>query len=240
MSTTAEVSPEEVTTEETTTEEHVVTETQEESKPSDEKIRLDHLTHIEELNAGVLRALSEWDSAKSTAAELKKVYENRNSRLLTEISDRGEQRQLPFNETQKLAGTDWERLPLTAAGIDGKRAEKMIEAGVDTLGKIAAANLTDIKGFGPEAQGWVADQMIKFWSDHPEFCQDGVDDKSNADLPSRIMLLCDLPSASDENMLYMGTEFNVVGGIDDGVIVKGMDDDECAVSAAEYVAIKTD
>ena len=244
MSTTTEAPPEEIDTEpvvdETTQQDGTPPAPREEAEqPTDEQIQLEHLAEIKSRTKIVLSDKACWEMSKEETADLKKVYDKGVDSLLA-FTNRQIQLELPFGDTENIAATEWESLPLSAAGIDGGRADKMIEAGIDTLGKIAGATLTDIKGFGPEAEAWVGDQMMKFWPDHPEFCQDDDGDESDVALPGRIKLLCDLPSASKENMLYEHTEFNVVDGDQFSVTVKGMDDEEYVVSNAEYVVIDSE
>lgn len=227
----------EATTEATATE----TQADEKTQPTDEQLQLAHLAEIKDTVSKLLEARASWETAKNTAAELKKAYDNGVDALLSFANQRGIQRELPFGDTEKLAdaGNDWESLPLSAAGIEGGRADKMIEAGVDTLGKIAGANLTDIKGFGPEAAGKIADKIADFFKEHPEFCQEGNEDATpTTGGPTRIELLCDLPSASKENLLYNGVEFSVAKVMEGAVIVLGLDDgEEYTVRDAEYTVL---
>lgn len=71
----------------------------------------------------------------------------------------------------------WKSLSLASAGINGKVGELLIEAGHDTLGKLAQLMHDhgqwwnkEVKGIGEAGATEVADRFAAFWQAHPEYC----------------------------------------------------------------------
>ena len=73
---------------------------------------------------------------------------------------------------------DWKRLPLEDAGINGNIGRLLVEAGHDTLGKLAQLMNVhgqwwpkEVKGIGEGGATEVADRFADFWAKHPEYCE---------------------------------------------------------------------
>lgn len=72
--------------------------------------------------------------------------------------------------------TAWQSLPVSEIGVTGKMAEKLADAGIQTLGELSNAQARGewwaekIKGIGPGAAEKIGDGWIAFWQRRPEFC----------------------------------------------------------------------
>lgn len=118
---------------------------------------------------------------KAKKANLDKIPKARKPKLVklwdTELE--------PLREADGLlkqikAGTTneaWKELPLSAAGINGKVGVLLAEAGHDTLGRLAKLMQDngqwwnkEVKGIGESGATEVADRLVAFWQEHPEFC----------------------------------------------------------------------
>jgi hypothetical protein len=119
---------------------------------------------------------AEWQDAKEAAKRAKREYEvsvRLLRRLIREFSD--PQRKLPFESKPAEPAPDpdaWKAASIEVLGLTPRIVKVLLEAGIDTLGKIADhsdANdgLNGITGIGPAAREQVSDAMEKYWRDHP-------------------------------------------------------------------------
>jgi hypothetical protein len=116
-------------------------------------------------------------------ADLKEAKENLAGRIATvrrlsrsrleshPLLDQTGQQPEPVNE-------EWRDKTPEDAGITGKLLEKLIEAGLDTIGKLAdysadGSLLIDLTGIGPAKAEQIENLMADYWAAHPEYCQDG-------------------------------------------------------------------
>jgi len=116
--------------------------------------------------------------AKERAKAAKSTYDEAAAELHAFIR-RGPdlQQKLPGMEDVDQLADAWRDLPLSEAGIVDGLAKPLIEAGIDTLGKLAdwsvdGKDLNDIDGIGTAKADKIGELMTQFWAAHPEFCEE--------------------------------------------------------------------
>lgn len=84
----------------------------------------------------------------------------------------------PVEEPEPMGPDDWQALPLSAAGINGKLARQLAEANIATLGEFAKHTTElgtwwwkEIAGIGEVAAEDLENRMVNFWKEHPEYCE---------------------------------------------------------------------
>ena len=131
---------------------------------------------VVELNMEVEQASREWADAKEVAKDAKEAYDASVMRLRAAIKRVNDpQQELPFPpEDGGLHGDDgeWRSVELEELGIVGTLAERLIDAGLTTLGAIsdytaADKRLTDIKGIGDGKAEKIQAACADWWSRHP-------------------------------------------------------------------------
>ncbi len=86
--------------------------------------------------------------------------------------DEEELKNQPAGLFEAEVAQEWREFALDVAGIDGKLAERLQEAGVLKLGQIAETDLTSIKGIGAEKAAKIADLMAAFFAANPRYVPD--------------------------------------------------------------------
>ncbi len=73
---------------------------------------------------------------------------------------------------------DWKSLGIVRLGLNAKRTQQLVDAGLLTLGQLQQHQNDQgqwwgngIKGLGEKGQEEVSDAWIAFWKAHPEFCR---------------------------------------------------------------------
>lgn len=132
----------------------------------------------------LIEAQGEWEEAHSQAGALKKTMDLQQAKLNSVVADIAAIQAgnftppLPFTgdlptkaETNGQADEYWRGASLAEAGfdIDKKPGKQLVEAGLDTVGKIAdwsssGKRLTDVTGIGEVAAEQVESTLEKFWA----------------------------------------------------------------------------
>ncbi len=127
-----------------------------------------HYLQIRELGRELGEATGEYEAAKEQAATRKKRRDRINDELVRVIA-RGPdpQRPLPFD-----AEDGWQHRDVMSLGLSDAVADKLEDAGLETLGKLqdywnADKYLTDV-GLSEDESATVADQFAAYGARHPE------------------------------------------------------------------------
>ena len=96
-------------------------------------------------------------------------YENELEKLYKTI----DQPELPFPlEDENRQASEWRNATLEELGIGGKMEALLLEAGLDTLGKLSeyceSHTLTEIKGVGDSMAEKISQKLEDYWSTHPQ------------------------------------------------------------------------
>ncbi|MFG0247413.1 MAG: hypothetical protein ACF8OB_00895, partial [Phycisphaeraceae bacterium JB051] len=132
------------------------------------------------------KALQDWSSAKDVAASKKKRYDTEAEKLrkmaleepeetlFNPRSDNGDVFGQNSDTAKPAPDTEeaWRDATLDDLGITGALADKLVDAELDTLGKISdytssGKQITDIKGIGPEKSEFISDACANYFAEHP-------------------------------------------------------------------------
>jgi len=120
-------------------------------------------------------------SVRDANRELKRRRQEREravQRLLT-LTEPAQESETPLLDM--MDGDGWRNVPLAHA-VNAKAAAKLEdEHGLVTIGDLVdwqndGHDLADVKGWGADRASVVADELLSFWTDHPEFTQPSPSD----------------------------------------------------------------
>ncbi|HAI12643.1 MAG TPA: hypothetical protein DCM28_13125 [Phycisphaerales bacterium] len=175
----------------------------------------------------VSRRKSAWESSKLETADFKKSYEAAQEQLhemamkdtslpLFNQPDDGDVFEQNSDTATPTPDTDdkWREASLDDLGITGaladKLADKLVDAELDTLGKIsdytsAGKQLTDIKGIGPEKAELISDACADYFASHPVSSKQ-PDDEQTTETDDSESDDSDQPESGDVVLSLVGVE----------------------------------
>jgi hypothetical protein len=174
---------------------------------------------------------STWEGLKQETSDAKKSYEAAQERLhemtmeplapsLFNQSDDGdvfsqktETPQANTASTQSPKADEdeaWREATLDDLGIKGALADKLVDAELDTLGKIsdytsAGKQITDIKGIGPEKSEFISDACADYFAKHPVATKQ-PDDEQTTETDDSESNDSDQPGTGDVELSLVGVE----------------------------------
>lgn len=145
-----------------------------------------HYQDIIQQNKAVADLAARSGAAKERAKAAKQRYEEGIAEL-TELIRRGPdpQAKLPGMEDVDAKSDAWRTVTLEEAGLPSKLLKPFKEfswegGSIKTLGDLAdwqaEYELANIHGIGPKLADEIADTLVKFWEEHPEYTRPADDD----------------------------------------------------------------
>lgn len=140
----------------------------------------DKIAELESVQKIYGQSCLEWEEAHAHAGELKKTMEKNQARLngvaadIVAIRSGNYTPPLPFGLDElapEATGPDaWKAVPLSSLGLSPKVIEKLEDAGLRTLGALAAWTkpLTDVKGIGEAAAEKIEEATARYWKENPQ------------------------------------------------------------------------
>lgn len=149
-----------------------------EVKEKDAKRLLSAIRHQREILREKQR---HWDEAKRVTKQRRDEVDRARERLEF-LADKPRDDDTPLIDM--MDGEGWRSVPL-AHVLSAKYALKIEQQlGFRALGQLCdwqkEKHLSELKGWGDETAAAVADEMLQFWIDHPEFTQPGSSDDEAA------------------------------------------------------------